>query len=180
MALPIQNYTPQAVRDKQKRQAFRVWCGLLAIFVAWVAAIVAAPLLKLGGINNLADPIYSFFSYICHQISERSFHIHEHQLAVCARCFGFYAGFLGGIAVYPFVRAFHDTDSFPRFWLFAAMIPMGIDFFLTFFGVWENTHLSRVITGAILGAACAFFIIPALVEINLVLRAKLGRQKPSF
>lgn len=179
MALPIQNYAPQTVREKQKHQAFRVWFVLLAVVVIWFSAIIAAPIFKINGINSLANPIYSFFGYICHQISERSFHIHQYPFAVCARCFGFYTGFLGGIAVYPFVRSLHDTDSFPRFWLFAAMIPMGIDFFLTFFGVWENTHLSRVITGAVLGAACAFFIIPALVEINLVLRAKLSNRKRS-
>ena len=77
---------------------------------------------------------------------------------------------------YPFFRALNNTDSFPRYWLFLAMIPMGIDFSLTFFEIWENTHLSRLITGLILGLACAFFIIPALVEISYFVRQSFKRK----
>lgn len=150
----------------QKRQAVWVWGGVLVFSLIWVAAIVLAPVFDDNGIKSISQPIYKFFSFMCHQISSRSFHYDDHQFAVCARCFGFYSGFLLGFIVYPFVRELNNTDSFPRFWLFLAMIPMGIDFSLTFFGIWENTHLSRTITGLILGFACAFFIIPALVEIS--------------
>jgi hypothetical protein len=45
------------------------------------------------------------------------------------------------------------------------MAPIGIDWSLGALGIWENTHLSRFLTGGLLGAACAVFIIPALVEI---------------
>lgn len=179
MGLPIQNYTPQAVIAKQKSRSFKSWLILLCVVAVWVLAIVAAPIAKINAVNGLADWLYSFFGHICHQISARSFHIHEAPFAVCARCFGFYAGFLGGTLIYPLCRPLENTESFPRFWLFAAMIPMGVDFFLTFFGIWENTHLSRVLTGAILGAACAFFIIPAIIELNWVLRSKLKKTPRS-
>jgi hypothetical protein len=56
------------------------------------------------------------------------------------------------------------------------MIPLGIDWGLVFFGIWENTHLSRLISGAILGAACTFFIVPALVEINYFLQEKVQKR----
>ncbi len=168
----IENYVSQNMITVQKRQAVWVWGVTTAIVLIWILAIVSAPILEANGVKSISQPIYKFFSFICHQISSRSFHYHEHQLAVCARCFGFYAGFLLGFIVYPFFRELNNTDSFPRFWLFAAMIPMGIDFSLTFFGIWENTHLSRSVTGLILGAACAVFIIPALVEINQFLRQK--------
>lgn len=172
----IENYTPQRTIAGQRRQAFWVWGITLWVVLIWVFAIIAAPLAKINGFSNFSDSIYSFFSHICHQMSSRSFHIHEHQLAVCARCFGFYAGFLLGIGAYPLFRSPENTDSFPRFWLFAAMIPIAVDWSLTFFGIWENTHLSRTITGGILGIACAIFIIPALVEINLFISGKFQRK----
>jgi hypothetical protein len=55
---------------------------------------------------------------------------------------------------------------------------MAVDWSLTFFGVWENTLLSRFITGLILGVACSTYIVPAVVEItrNFTFR----RAKPNF
>ena len=46
-----------------------------------------------------------------------------------------------------------------------AMIPMAIDFSLGFFHIWENTHISRLLTGGILGFACAVYIVPAFADI---------------
>ena len=160
----------------QKRQAVWVWGAAFAVAFIWLLAIVSAPIFETNGIKSISQPIYRFFSFMCHQISSRSFHYHEHQFAVCTRCFGFYAGFALGFVLYPLVRALNNTDSFARFWLFAAMIPMGIDVGLTFFNIWENTHLSRTVTGLILGFACAFFIIPALVEISYFARQSFKRN----
>lgn len=172
MAASIENYTSVAIVERQKKQAVWVWGISLLVVLLWVSLILAAPITRYNGAESIADPLYHFFSYICHQISERSFHFHEHQFAVCSRCFGFYSGFLLGFIAYPFFRSVSSTESFSRIWLFAAMIPIGIDFSLTFFGIWENTHLTRSVTGGILGLACAFFIIPALIEINNLLRMK--------
>jgi uncharacterized membrane protein len=176
MPKPITDYVPNSLQNVQKRQAVWVWGVSLAIIFLWLAAIVSAPIFETEGVKSISQPIYRFFSYLCHQISSRSFHYHEHQFAVCVRCFGFYAGFLLGFMVYPFVRVLNNTDSFPRFWLFAAMIPMGVDVGLTFFDIWENTPLSRTVTGLILGFACAFFIIPALVEIRFFASQRFKRN----
>lgn len=176
MAESAGNYIPQNILTVQKNLAFWVWTTGLIIATVWVSIIILAPILEDSGIKSISQPIYHFFSYMCHQMSSRSFHYHEHQFAVCARCFGFYGGFLLGFIVYPIIRELKTTDSFPRFWLFAAMIPMGIDFSLTFFDIWENTHLSRVLTGGILGFACAFFIIPALVEISFFIKFRPKRN----
>lgn len=176
MPLTAENYPSQTILAKRKIQARNVWIVFMVIVLIWNFLIIFAPIAHKSGLMNISAPIYKFFSFLCHQISARSFHIHEYPFAVCARCFGFYAGFLSGIAVYPLFRSFEDTSSFPRFWLFAAMIPIAVDFSLTIFGVWENTHLSRLITGAILGFACAFFIIPALVEIRILLAARRSKK----
>lgn len=176
MPTSIENYVPQIAVRRQRRQAVFAWGVIFTVALVWMFSIVFAPVGKASGFESFSNSVYSFFSYLCHQMSWRSYQLYEHPLAVCARCFGFYGGFFIGLAAYPFFRQVSNTDSFPRFWLFMAMIPMGADWFLEAFGVWQNTHLSRVISGAILGAACAFFIVPAVVEINYFLCEKFRRN----
>ena len=166
MTDPAENYTPVEIRTRLLNQAVRVWLVTIAVIAVWLAAIIAAPLLQ-------ASPVYQFFSYICHQIPDRSLHIAGHPMAVCSRCFGVYLGLLVGIAAYPLVRPIDEIEPFPRFLLFVSLIPITVDWSLTVFGVWENTHVTRVITGAILGIGCSIFIVPALVE---VVRNLSGRR----
>ena len=165
MTEPAANYISIDLNKRFRAQAFRVWMIALTIVTIWVGFIVAAPLFLSSGISTAASPIYAFFSYICHQMPERSLHLAGHQLAVCSRCFGVYLGLLVGILVYPLWRSVDEIEAIPRFWLFLSLIPIAVDWSLTVFGIWENTHLSRFLTGFILGAACATFIVPALVEI---------------
>ncbi len=149
-----------------RKQAIRVWTvASLAVF-AWVLLIVGLPVAKANGFVTISSPLYYFFSFICHQIPERSFHIADEQFAVCSRCFGVYFGLLFGFAVYPLWRTIEEIEPLPRFWLFLSLIPVSVDWSLTFFGIWENTQLSRFITGMIVGVACSTFIVPALVEIT--------------
>ena len=103
---------------------------------------------------------------------DRSFYILEHQLAVCSRCFGVYFGLLAGLIAYPLWRSIENIDPLPRIWLFASMVPIGIDWLLGMLDIWHNNHASRFITGMILGVGCATYIMPALVEIvrNLSVR----------
>jgi uncharacterized membrane protein len=137
----------------------------LAVVLVWVLLIVAAPAAKSAGFLGVSSPLYTFFSYVCHQLPLRSLHVAGEQFGVCSRCFGVYFGLLAGFAVYPLWRNITDIEPLPRFWLFLSLIPITIDWSLTMFGIWENNHWSRFITGLILGIACATFIIPALVEV---------------
>jgi len=161
-----ENYIPVEIAAKFKRQAVKAWLIGLAVVFVWVALIVAAPVLKASGFVAVSSPLYVFFSYICHQLSERSFHVEGEQFGVCSRCFGVYFGLFAGFAIYPLWRRIDEIEPLPRFWLFLSMIPIGIDWSLTVFGIWENTQLSRFITGLILGVACSTFIVPAIVEIT--------------
>ncbi len=148
-----------------RSQALWVW-GIAAVAVlVWTLFIVVPPILIENGLQNIAAPIYTFFSYICHQRPERSFHIFSHQFAVCSRCFGVYFGLLLGVAVYPLWRSIDNVEPLPRFWLILSVIPIAVDWSLGVSGIWENNHLSRFVTGLILGFGCAVFIVPALVEI---------------
>jgi uncharacterized membrane protein len=173
MPEPVLNYIPIDMQKRFRVQAIRVWIATIGAVLLWVGLIVAAPLLSTTG---AASSIYTFFSYICHQIPDRSLHIDGHQMAVCSRCFGVYFGLLAGLVAYPLWRSIDEIDPIPRVWLFLSLIPITIDWSLTVFGIWENTHISRFITGLILGAACATYIVPALVEI---VRNTSGRRKPA-
>jgi len=168
----IENYASQSVVERMRRQALIVWSAFAFLAATWFFLIVLAPFAEANDLTSVSNPIYKFFSFICHQIPARSIHFHEHVLAVCSRCFGVYFGLFFGFVGYPFFRPVEETEPLPRIWLFLAMIPMAIDWLLGFFEIWENTHLSRFLTGAILGTACAIFITPALVEIFQLLSNK--------
>ncbi len=175
MTEPAKTYIPTDISRHFRSQAFRAWGITLAIVFVWVFAIVLAPVAR-DNAWGVASPLYSFFGYICHQLPERSLHLAGHPLAVCSRCFGVYFGLFAGLLAYPLWRKIDDVEPLPRIWLFLSLIPIGIDWSLTIFGIWENTHLSRFITGLILGVASATFIVPAVVEIrrNLSLRRRMA------
>jgi uncharacterized membrane protein len=149
-----------------RAQAYRIWIVALLLVGFWALLILAAPVARFSGEGTVSSALYGFFSYICHQMPERSFHVFGEQLGVCSRCFGVYLGLLLGVAAYPTWRGIDSTEPPARFWLFLALVPIGFDWSLTAFEIWENTQASRFITGLILGVACATFIIPALVEIT--------------
>lgn len=179
MPKPLTDYTPQKLLENRRKQAIKTWLIAGLLVAGWVFAILLAPLAKENGLTNISSPIYGFFSYLCHQMHERAFHLGEYPFAVCSRCFGVYFGLLFGFILYPFIRLIEEIEPFPRIWLFLALIPMGIDWSLGFFGILENTHASRFITGLILGTACAVFIIPALVELGQLLTIKRQTKRLS-
>ena len=174
MTEPAGNYVSLDFARMMRKQAIRVWMIGLAVVFVWVFAIVVAPMAKANGLIAFSSPLYHFFGFICHQISARSFHVACEQFAVCSRCFGAYCGLLFGFAIYPLWRNIVEIEPLPRFWLFLSLIPISVDWSLTIFGIWENTHLSRFVTGLILGVACATYIVPALVEIT---RNLSGRRR---
>jgi hypothetical protein len=47
-----------------------------------------------------------------------------------------------------------------------ATLPLAIDFALGYFSIWENTHLSRFATGALLSSVAVFYIMPGLIELG--------------
>lgn len=148
-------------------QARIVWVFVAGIALGLVGLIFAAPIAQAGGHTTFASAIYSTFSFVCHQIPERSFHLAGHKLGVCSRCTGLYSGLALAALVYPLVRSLKRTDTPGIFWLFLAAVPLAIDFSLGYFNIWHNTHLSRFMTGALLSSVASFYIIPGLIELSL-------------
>jgi uncharacterized membrane protein len=164
MYAPPNQYIPQSAAS---RRPLLMWsivaCGSLAV----VALIVGAPLALSTGHALLAQSIYQVFSYVCHQIPDRSFFIAGHQFAACARCTGIYAGFTAATLFYPFLKSLRQIETPARKWLLLAAAPLAIDFSLTFLGIWDNTHLSRFATGALLGSVAVFYVMPGLLDLSL-------------
>src|SRR5262249_46137120 len=75
------------------RAAIAIWVFISAMALLIVGSILAAPLLRSANHPELATAIYRTFSFVCHQIPERSFKLAGYQLAVCSRCTGIYMGF---------------------------------------------------------------------------------------
>ena len=165
--------------DREARAPWIVWAFTAAIALTIVGLIVGAPFAQAHGHPELAAPIYKVFSFVCHQIPERSFRLAGHQFAVCSRCTGLYSGFAVAALVYPLARSLKRTDTPRRLWLILAAVPLAIDFSLTYFGVWSNTHLTRFSTGALLGAVAVFYIIPGLIELSSGIARRFARNLSS-
>jgi uncharacterized membrane protein len=148
------------------RRAIAVWAITCSIALAILGLIVVAPVSQAYGHPAVAASIYKIFSFVCHQIPERSFHLAGHQFAVCSRCTGLYAGFAIAALVYPLARSLTRTDTPSRLWLMLATLPLLIDFALGYFSIWENTHLSRFLTGALLSSVAVFYIMPGLIDLS--------------
>lgn len=156
-------YIPQVVPTSRPVVFWAISASVVALLVLLV---VIAPLAAAAGHDQIARGLYGAFGTLCHQLSDRSYFIDEHQLAVCSRCTGLYGGFALTLLVYPLLRSLRTTGAPARSWLLLAALPTLIDFSLTFFGIWENTHTSRVLTGFLLGSAVVFYVMPGVVELS--------------
>src|SRR5262245_48623878 len=143
------------------------WLISAAVVSFLVMLIFIAPVAAAGGHNEWAEVIYRAFGIFCHQRPDRSYFIEVHKLAVCSRCTGLYAGFAITLLLYPLIRSLRTAANPPRIFLILAALPLGINFSLTFFGIWENTHTSRLLTGALLGSVAVFYVMPGIVDLSL-------------
>jgi len=146
--------------------AVAVWTISAALTIAILGAIIGAPLIQAGGHPAFASKIYRAFSFVCHQMPERSFHLDGYKFAVCSRCTGIYSGLALATVVYPFFRSLKQTAAPRLIWLLLAAAPLAIDWSLGYFSLWHNNHASRFATGALLGATTVFYILPGLIELS--------------
>jgi|SRR5205085_2410289 len=184
MSAAIEQYVPQVAPARVGARVWLLWGACVAAALAWLGLIVGAPLMRARGHEVVALFAYRVFAILCHQIPERSFYLDGQPVAVCARCFGIYAGFALGVVCYPLVRSLRRTDTPARLWLLLAALPTGVDFALGFTGLWANTHTSRALTGALLGAVAALYVVPGLVALGLFIgrraQARAKILKTSF
>lgn len=170
----------EAPSDIDRGQAKIVYYVILGFSFLWLSLILLAPLLaNSGGFpEKISSYIYLFFSKVCHQQDERSFHFFEHRLGVCSRCVWIYAGFLAGCIIYPLKYKLTNVSPPSLIFLVIALAFLLLDVILDSFGVLTNTFLTRSVTGFLIGAVLPLYIIPGFIkffdEVNSFLRNKVN------
>jgi uncharacterized membrane protein len=140
----------------------------LLVFAGWLS--ITPP-----GLLGKADAIgYA----VCHRIDERSFHIGDRQLPLCARCTGTFSGAAVGLAFLAFSAPRRSAYpswklAMPLGLLAAAFVLDGANSYLylikqTAPGAFENlpnlytpNNILRLLTGSGTGLAMAVFLYPA-------------------
>ncbi|HJU91316.1 MAG TPA: DUF2085 domain-containing protein [Pyrinomonadaceae bacterium] len=161
----------EKAQKKTHKRALVFWLISVVVVLSVLSLIVVAPVAAASGHSEVAKGIYGAFAVFCHQLPERSYFIDGNQLAVCSRCTGIYAGFAFTLLLYPLIRSLRNPVIPRPSWLLLAALPVAIDFSVNFFGFWYNTHTSRLLTGALLGGAVVFYVMPGIIDLSL----RIGR-----
>jgi uncharacterized membrane protein len=82
--------------------AIRLRAAFVTAVVTWAMLLVATPWLASRPhaapiASALIVAVYGIGSVVCHQLSERSYHLWTAQMPVCARCAGIYFGAVTGV-----------------------------------------------------------------------------------
>ena len=164
MITPAQPIAPSA--QPTHRPLFgRRTVTLLALATAVIAAIWLW--LTPPGILGKAD---AFGYAVCHRIAERSFHVHERPLPLCARCTGTYLGVWTGLVVFA-ARGRLRAARLPRVRLLAVMLLgvalYGLDGLNSYLSLFERYsppyaphNTLRLLTGTIFGLALITLVWP--------------------
>ncbi len=142
---------------------------------ATVALVLALTALILGlwwlGTPGLPDKADAIGYAICHQISERAFHVDGHPLPLCARCTGIYLGVMIGFGVLLTGGRGRAALFAPRrvllvMALFIVVLGLdGINSYLHLFpgytGPYAPSNEMRLITGSLAGLVMITIMLPA-------------------
>ncbi|XRO75268.1 DUF2085 domain-containing protein [Methanocaldococcus sp. 28A] len=144
---------------------------MLISFIIFYIGIFLAPYTAYLGEHSeifklISFYIYTAYSLICHQLPKRSYFIFGYKMAVCARCFGIYTGYLVGMLIYPFIKKLNDFKIPNKWYLIFALTPMAIDGTTQLIGLRESFNELRFITGFIAGFVSVFYIMP--IFLNMV------------
>ena len=124
----------------------------------------------LASLAPLLDSVwmYLLFQAVCHQQAERALWIVVGPMAVCARCFGIYAGA---------VLALLGKLPARRRALAAASLLLAADVATEWLGLRPPWAMGRLLVGLLAGATAAPFIAEAAVQALLPSRRELAREE---
>lgn len=135
-----------------------------------------------SGILGKADAVgYA----ICHRIAERSFHAHDHQLPLCARCTGIYLGVFVGLLAFVASGRARAAKLPPVRVLVLMALPItwyafdGLNSYLSIFEfyqpVYQPHNTLRLLTGTTFGLGMITTVLPVF---NMVAWATLDERPP--
>ena len=151
------------------------WLGLFnALAGLYVGFPVMAPILDWLGLSGLAEIIYVVYSYLCHQLPQRSFFVVGHQVAICQRDVSIYGSiFIAGLAYAVTGRRWRPLP----WWGLALMIlPTLADGSVQLFGSYESTWYVRVLTGGLVGVGAVWFLYPRFERVFAGVNRQVTKQ----
>ena len=103
-----------------------------------------------------------FFAQLCHQMPDRTLHLHGEAMVVCSRCAGIYLGLMlgPGLALSSRLRAWLVDHG--RLLVIATIVANIVDWTVSIFV--PLSHVSRIGVGALFGAAATGFMLAALSQ----------------
>ena len=159
---------------RNRRTPFQQWkFTMLAIFVAWLAIVLVAPLsLPTGSVKDLsgavgrldnpgqeakmnlfAQAVYTMGDIECHQIAVRSYYLNGNELPICSRDVGLSIGLLTGMLIgLLYVRRINP------FLLAVGLLPMVLDGGLQAVSSYQSNNSLRIVTGTVAGVAVALLL----------------------
>lgn len=92
---------------------------------------------------------------MCHQFSDRSFHVGIRQYPVCARCTGIYVGIFIGLLSAIFYKL-------PLNVCIVLLLPMLLDGYIQLKTSYNSNNIKRLITGLLFGYSLVSIVVYAL------------------
>jgi uncharacterized membrane protein len=148
-----------------RRIPYKTLAAVLLFLAVLGIGLAAAP----PGLLGKADAIgYA----VCHRIDERSFHIGDRQLPLCARCTGTFLGVFAGAAILAATGRFRSGLWPSKKLMILLLFPVlpwaadGLNSYLTLIPrlphLYEPQNWLRLTTGTFLGLAVTVLFIPAV------------------
>ena len=135
-------------------------------FVLLAGAVVVTLLASLAPLLDSVW-VYLLFQAVCHQQTERALWIAGGLMAVCARCFGIYAGAV--LALLGMLPARRRT-------LTAASVLLAADVASEWLGLRPPWAAGRLLVGLLVGATGAPLIAQAVFEVTLGPPSQLAQK----
>ncbi|HKK47148.1 MAG TPA: DUF2085 domain-containing protein [Balneolaceae bacterium] len=125
-----------------------------------------------GGLFGQTAPFYmqwqhKLFAGLCHQSPARSFWINGQPMAVCSRCLGIYSGFALSWFLLPALSLFSLENTSVRNVVFMMVLLNVIDVVGNVLGFWQNTLVSRLVLGWLMGWTAGLFFTGDFFKITI-------------
>lgn len=134
---------------------FALCLGALSLMILGASTLATAAIAH-GASTSLRLP----FLLMCHGIPHRCLMLFGAHMPICARCVAIYAGFIGGIALFPIAKRIEERVM--RIVLAVAATPIFLDGITQATGLRESTNPLRMATGLMVGAAFGSWVLVAI------------------
>lgn len=149
--------------------------NILYVFLVFLILLnllpIFAPILLHYEQYDLSRAIYNLYSFFCHQQHWKSLHLHDHQVAWCARDM-----FIWGSMLFVLVMVLiRKVKPLSLLWLIIYSFPMLFDGGLQTFAVlvgysdssafYVSNNFSRMLTGTIFGSGFGLYMFPRMKEL---------------